>query len=562
MNYTQGSRPKLHAPELFDAGSSISHLDETIYTDAKFSLMTPYIDRSEAIHDPGKFTMSILGDLGWINTRIIHEGPSDTEEHITEVNIKAEIRSDTAYNRSKVGLVYSYDDFVNTETIYLTSPGSDNIFITSIPVSSYEQELQYYIYVEDIFGRVYRSPSLTDLFRYSIYIGTDTVKPFIAHTPADYYLSKVDSVRINALAYDNIGIDTLYVEYRVNEGPAEFIGLKSKAENRYSNAFSAKKLSLSEGDSLRYRIFARDKAQVPNVKTLPSSGYFAVKVEPIYNTVDSYSTDFSNTDEDFFNVGFEISKPANFNTPALHTLHPYKSPEESGDSINYFALLRYPVKFDGNGMIISFREVVLVEPGVAGSLFGTEDFFDYVIVEGSKDFGGSWFRLIDGYDSRYWESWETAYNSSIVGMNSTFPGSESMMMQRTFFPRTTANISAGDTMMIRFRLFSDPYANGWGWVIEDLHISPLVNRVEDVRNETFSIYPNPGDGRMNIRQDGDSWSTPLSYRIYNSAGMLIMEGRVTEGDQFSIDISPYPPGLFIIVLTCNDGVRKFRYIKF
>ena len=35
--------------------------------------MTPYIDKGEAIHDPGKFTISILGDLGWINTRIIHK---------------------------------------------------------------------------------------------------------------------------------------------------------------------------------------------------------------------------------------------------------------------------------------------------------------------------------------------------------------------------------------------------------------------------------------------------------------------------------------------------------
>ena len=34
--------------------------------------MTPFIDLGEAIHDPGKYTFSILGDLGWINTRIIH----------------------------------------------------------------------------------------------------------------------------------------------------------------------------------------------------------------------------------------------------------------------------------------------------------------------------------------------------------------------------------------------------------------------------------------------------------------------------------------------------------
>ena len=66
-------------------------------------------------------------------------------------------------------------------------------------------------------------------------------------------------------------------------------------------------------------------------------------------------------------------------------------------------------------MVISFNEVVLVEPGETGSLFGSEDFYDYVIVEGSKNFGKTWFRLADGYDSRLLKTWETAYNNSIVG---------------------------------------------------------------------------------------------------------------------------------------------------
>ena len=71
-------------------------------------------------------------------------------------------------------------------------------------------------------------------------------------------------------------------------------------------------------------------------------------------------------------------------------------------------------------MLINFNEIVLVEPGETGSVFGSADFYDYVIVEGSKNFGKTWFSLADGYDCRLVSSWETAYNSSIVGQNSTY----------------------------------------------------------------------------------------------------------------------------------------------
>ena len=48
---------------------------------------------------------------------------------------------------------------------------------------------------------------------------------------------------------------------------------------------------------------------IPNTSVLPRKGYFAVKIEDISTTLESYSTDFSNAEADFFNKGFEITKP-------------------------------------------------------------------------------------------------------------------------------------------------------------------------------------------------------------------------------------------------------------
>jgi len=118
-------------------------------------------------------------------------------------------------------------------------------------------------------------------------------------------------------------------------------------------------------------------------------------------------------------------------------------------SIEYTSILRHPLKFDGSGLLINYNEVVLVEPNESGSVFGSTGFYDYVIVEGSKNFGKTWFGLIDGYNSTLFPSWESAYNNSIVGDNSTYVGTESMLQKHIFLYRLSDKISAGDTMLLR-----------------------------------------------------------------------------------------------------------------
>ncbi len=558
--YTQGLRSKIYAPSTFDSGSSISHLDEEVTAEIN-QLMTPYIDLGEAIHDPGKLTISILGDLGWINTRIIHEPLKDTEEHLSEITITATIKSDTLYNHDKVALVGSFNKSATWDTVYLVSPQSDDNFTATLTIPSYETSLEYYLYVEDQFSRIYRLPSYIDKNRYSVYVGTDTVKPVIDYIPYGYYLETIDTIKFEPKVTDNIGIDTVYIEYKVNDGTLQFLGLKPDGKGNYRNALIAKTLSLTGGDYLQYRIIAIDKAATPNQKVFPAVGYHTADIENV-NPVDiAYATNFTDAYDDFLEEGITIRRPQGFTHFGLHTPHPYISPEETGDSLGYVALLRTPVKFDANGMIIGYQELVLVEPGEAGSVFGSEDFYDYVIVEGSGDFGKTWFPLADGYDSRIIKSWETSYNSAIDGYNSTFVGDESMMIKHTIFPKVSEFISAGDTLMIRFRLFSDPYSNGWGWAIQDLHIGPLIDNVEDIIYQPLIIYPNPGNGLITIKQTGESVLNRTRYSVFNSAGICIITDNANTdgGEEINIDISHHPSGLYMIVLFRDDDIMTLKY---
>lgn len=559
-NYTSGGRAKLWVPSVFDAGSSISHLDEDT-TLKENSLMTPYIDLGEAIHNPGKLTFSILGDLGWINTRISHRPPKDSEDHLIEIILSAKIESDTSYNRDRVGVVFSFNNFSSSDTLFMTSPNSDDLFNTTINIPSYNTELQYYFFVEDHFMRIYRSPSLIELYRYKIYIGTDTIKPVLSHTPVNYYLETIDTIKFKAFAVDNLGLDTVYLEYRVNNGPLNYLGLQAGKSDSYGTSINAKMLNLNGGDSIKYRIFAFDSALSPNTSVLPENGYFVIPVEDIETVVASYATDFTNATPDFFNIGFDISKQAGFSKFGLNTKHPYESPEDNNKSIEYTAMLRHPLKFNESGIVINFSEIVLVEPGEPGSVFGSSDFYDYVIVEGSKNFGKTWFALADGYDSRLVSSWESAYNNSVVDQNSTATGNESMLHKHTIYYKPSDKISAGDTMMLRFRLYSDPFANGWGWVVEDLKINPLIDAVEKIDIGETKVYPNPGNGLIKISSDPESSRAgkPIRYSVFNSAGTCILNNHNLEGSETLLDISQYPTGLYIIVLYCDDGIKKMKY---
>ena len=226
-------------------------------------------------------------------------------------------------------------------------------------------------------------------------------------------MQTVDSVKYSATVTDNLGLDSVYVEYNINNGPSKFIRLKN-INSIFSTAFSARSLDLKGHDSIQYRIFAVDSAKVPNLAVLPKTGFFVTHIEEISSTLPGYSTNFSDAGPDFFNIGFSITKPAGFGKDGLNSKHPYESPEDNNKTIEYTAILRHPLKFNESGMLFSYNELVLVEPGEPGSVFGSSFFYDYVIVDGSKNFGKTWFNLIDGYDSRLYPSWLTAYNLSLI----------------------------------------------------------------------------------------------------------------------------------------------------
>lgn len=554
-----GSRQALYAPGVWDPGSSISHLSETA-TQQYNALMTPFIAKGEAIHDPGMLTMSLLGDLGWIHTWVTHSGVPDTEEDLNTVDISFEVASDTLIRKRGAKIFYKFNDATSYDTVSFSIPGNTGSVSHTLTIPAYNTLTSYFIAVSDTFGRIYNVPAGGGSKPNTFFIGVDTVRPVIDHTPYKFILSVLDTLELKAVITDNLYPVTARVEYRLNGGTVLEAPMVSEDQRTYFGDLLLKDFVYTVLDTIYYRIVASDGANTPNLTYLPASGYYKLPVYPLFETVEYYFTSFNEGEGDFLLDNFNVRTTPVFKSPALHTRHPYESPEVPEGSIEYQAMLRYPVALDQSGLFISYKEVVLVEPGEDGAQFGSEDFYDYVVIEGSTDGGRTWVPLTPGYDSRANSIWETAYNSALVENNSTYNATPDMYVKRTIELKDSPLLSGADEIVIRFRLYSDPYAHGWGWVIDDFFIKAIASSVEKVSSGIAALYPNPGPGRFTLQFNEPPSGGGNSISIISYSGKTV---RVEQGIKEmvrNVDISDLPDGLYTVVVE-RSGVRSStRYL--
>ncbi len=562
------TKPKLWAPNEFDPGSSIYHLDEFKYSSGNInSMMTPSISQAEAIHDPGPITLGMMADWGWIHTWIEFEPFDDRESLDNPFTLPIEITSDTVYYADTSFLVYSYDEFETTDTIWLSSTGSENNFEATIPVDIADRTVSYFVSTTDYFGREFTDPPMApDLF-YQFYVGPDTVKPVIEHFPVEFILFNSDSLKIKAAVTDNLFIDSVYVEYFVNETSQTPLTMQHDSVDDYSTFMTFAEGTLNPGDSIRYRIVAVDSSENANVAFKPLEDYYVIRVEDIRQPQAEYQNDFNSQSDDFLFTGFSITTPENFNSGGLHTVHPYESPDQDNQNIEYVAQLKIPIILKNDDAFMSFDDIALIEPGEPGTKWGDEEFWDYVVLEGSKDEGKTWKNIDTGYDCRKYPDWETRYTSAVEENNSTAVGTPDLYKPNLINLLGNTYFSGGDTILLRFRLFSDPYAHGWGWAIDNLKIQGTVSTVEDERfaQTDIKVYPNPVRDQLSI--EINNLPPQTGEYIISIHDVLGREIRTIQGNTGQsivrevVDISAVPNGLILINFRSGNYSSWIRVLK-
>jgi hypothetical protein len=561
-----GENPKMYVPTEFNTGSSIYHLDEiyNITGGSINAMMTFSSPPGEVIHDPGPLTTNMMYDMGWVHTFIEHDTLSDRESLAEPFTATAKITGDEGIQAGTQYMYWSTDSFQTRDSVLMTGTGNPDEFEGDIQVSSLGTAVNYYIQTMDNNNRLYTSPSEAPESSYGFYVGEDTIAPLIDHIPIQFMLITNDSMYITAQITDNLGLAVTQVEYKINDVDQTAIELTKDTLNNYHGYFIFTGEQVNVGDQIKYRIKAVDGAVAQNTTLHPETDYHEFEIEEIPPSVDFYENDFEEGISDFLTSEFFHDKPVGFSSFGLHSKHPYLAPNKDDTFYDFYAQLRIPIRLSSDNSFMSFDEIAYIEPGEDGTLFGDDEFWDYVIVEGSRDDGKTWHPFSDGWDCRAYATWDENYrNGFLPGSNDSqaIPKEEEMryrlinMLEDPYF-------QSGDTVLIRFRLLSDPYARGWGWMIDNLRIQGTT-AVKDypMLPEGIKIYPVPSSGWLNVSIQMKESIDQLHVVLMDLTGKeLLVERFPYPSESFTeqFDLNGFQNGIYLMKFTAGDQtiVRK------
>ncbi|UFH55177.1 T9SS type A sorting domain-containing protein [Spirosoma sp. KNUC1025] len=592
-----GGRIKLFSPFDFDLTYSVYHLDDQEYPAGNVnSLMRAHLGRAESIHTPGPLVLTFFSDLEWKTTSVLHTPPLINEE-VSDFVFSTRIISDTAIVAGSSRLFYRKtkpiaDDTLSYANVPLTRVGNTDEYRFTLPAAQAQGEIWYFFQVQDASGRTFTNPGKLLAGAqtwHHVWVGPDKTAPFILYNPsktAVFSTNQTDSLPIYArIADDMTGISTAYVDYQINGVAQPNLPLTYSVQtidnitydSVYVNRITFPANSLKAGDKITYRIVAQDGSKAKNQTTSPATGSYQLSVVAQLPVRDQYVNSFNeaSTANDFVGRGFSIATPTNFGDPAIHSEHPYQNGTDFRFQGNYDYTLLAPIRIKNNpdSAVIRYDEVVLVEPAYPGSHFGDPNFYDYVILEGSRDNGHTWLPIRDGYDSYDINDWQSYYQSSLTNglyteQNSTAVGHPALFRHRDVpILRPGGAFQAGEQILIRFRLFADQLAHGWGWAIDNLRIqapAALVLANEPTKIGRMIVSPNPAtDALLRLEADLVKPVSDAQVRISNPSGQIVRQTYVkVRGTKISeqIDVSALAAGLYFVQLAVDDSVLTQKII--
>ena len=533
----------IYAPGTWHNGASIYHLKPGACDAENSDLMTPFSYKGEAIHNIGKNTLQILNEIGWEEAFFKMAQLKDFEPTSNELPIETVQLSEAKMNSLQV--VFSTDNFNTKDSAALAYNADTQNFEGKLPVASYVGKVLYYFRAEKLDGQSLSYPESAPKNFFSFTIGRDYYPPVLAHNPSKLITN--NEIEFTATASDNVAVESVTIEYRINGETQGPFALTSTIDDNYKGKLQLP-LPIKNSDVVEYRIIARDNTARKNKKCLPATGLFTLEVFEPFEPVRGYFSDFNSLTSDFTISDFEINTPTGFTNANLHTISPYPESTMETEKYNLIAQLNYPVILDDNGQM-SFDEIVLVEPGDECSDFSDKMIRDFVIVEASKNNGTTWHALINAYDSRINSTWEDQFSSTLKSNMSAAVGHENMFWQQTINLTENSEFSAGDTVLFRFRLASDNSVNGWGWAIDNLKIQNVTTANHEMTmSEDLNIYPNPFTNYVYVDCAKLGDQSQVEIRVSDLTGKTVyreINYDVRYNPKVKLDLSTIQPGVYL-----------------
>jgi hypothetical protein len=198
--------------------------------------------------------------------QIIHSPLPNTQNLSGPYTMNCQIYAHTGSTITYAKLFWSRNNNVITDSLNLTL-GQGNNYTGNIPGNGQPAVYRYYIKAIDNTGKVGISPNGAPFNVYSFQaIAEDTTKPNIIHTPITECYKNDWPATVNAVVTDPLGIDSVWVVWRKNySGQNSRFNLSKISGDNWSGVFNSDSSQVFYGDSIYYKILARDASIQQNV---------------------------------------------------------------------------------------------------------------------------------------------------------------------------------------------------------------------------------------------------------------------------------------------------------
>ena len=250
-----------------DAAHAIIQADEDLYGGAHANVLVERF-ASRGYVDPLEFGPVLAHDVLEATEQVGESAPIK----VTATGTTADVDS---------VLVYFGPGDAEFELIVLVSRGDDR-YEGALPLPDQPGRVYYYIEAVDEAGRRRRLPSGAPTETFSFDVGPDQAPPLVHHEPPSNTSIIGWPMDVFAEVTDNLGMDSVWVEYEIRDlsGQTALEGsfaLEVTGEV-YHGRFPTADHEVAEGESVSYRIFARDAAASGNVTVAPAEGSFLVSI--------------------------------------------------------------------------------------------------------------------------------------------------------------------------------------------------------------------------------------------------------------------------------------------
>lgn len=446
--------------------------------------------------------------------------------------------------------------------LVMTPLGGDE-YQAAIPAQPLGTTVDYYLTgASDSAGIGGALPAGAPASRFTYVVGPDDTKPVLAHAPPpDPAVSQIP-VTVTVDAFDNLGLDSVSVEWRINTGPVQTSRVPATGDGRYSFLIGA---GAAFGDVVTYRLGAVDLAAAKNRALVPDGGApFALLVG------NNYAENFENSDgglthtvvtTDYFDQ-WHLSTQRN-HTPSGGASWKCGAVGPASYSPNLDAALDTGPILVGTGGTLEFHHFFDIEssdqPGQA---------YDGCRVELSTNNGASWSPITPagGYPATIIENPDSPFPVAAPVWSGVSGG---------FVPASfNLSVFAGQTVRLRFRLGTDSFVGGEGWYVDDITVmsaggEPVPVPVAPASFALDPAFPNPTAGRTSIAFRLPAPS-PVSLDVYDVRGARVRSlvsgprvagPHVVDWDGRAADGSRVAPGLYFYRLEAQAfGVRSGRLV--